>query len=137
MLARAVSQKLGSECYELPKTAGPFAPVGMTEVIAAGCSPSKAADKSVRPTRSILWHFRIYAVGPGQDPAGQVVNFLESGLAEEVHRFGAAHAGAAMGHDLLAGVQFVHPFGQVAERNQMSADVADLIFVRLAHIEDE
>ena len=64
------------------------------------------------------------------------MHLLESRLAQEVHRLGAAHAGPAMGDDLFAGIEFVHPIRQFAERNQMSADVADVILVRLANIEN-
>ncbi len=42
-----------------------------------------------------------------------------------------------MGDDLAAGIQFVHALGQVVERDQVSAEIADLIFVRLAHVEDK
>src|SRR5207245_5363289 len=49
----------------------------------------------------------------------------------------AAHPGAAMGDDLTAGIEFVDALRQIAQRNQMAANVADLIFVWLAHIQDE
>ncbi len=42
-----------------------------------------------------------------------------------------------MGDNLLAGIKFVHSLRQVAERDQVSADIADLVFMRLAHIQDE
>ena len=79
----------------------------------------------------------IDPVRPGQNPASQVVDFLESGLLQEIHGLGAAHAGAAMRHDLFAGIQFADPLRKIAQRNQVSVDVADLIFVRLADVEDE
>ena len=34
-------------------------------------------------------------------------------------------------------VEFAHALGQVVQRNEMSAEVADLIFVRIAHVENE
>ena len=42
-----------------------------------------------------------------------------------------------MGHDFFAGVEFVYAVRQITQRNQMSAEIADLIFVRLADVEDE
>ena len=36
------------------------------------------------------------------------MNFFESGLAQEIDRFGATHARAAVGHNLAAGIQFVN-----------------------------
>src|ERR1022692_1579245 len=85
----------------------------------------------------VFGHLRIDAIRPGQDPASQIVHFLESSLLQKRYRFSAAHAGAAMGHDLAAGVEFVHTFWQIAQRDQMPLDVADLILVRLAHVEHE
>ncbi len=65
------------------------------------------------------------------------MDFLESCLPEEIHGFGAARARAAVGDDLAAGVEFVHSFGQIAQGDQVAVDVADLVFVWLAHVEDE
>ena len=42
-----------------------------------------------------------------------------------------------MSHDLAAGIELVHPLGQIAQRDQMPAKVADLILVRLANVEHE
>jgi len=62
----------------------------------------------------IFRHFGIYPVGPGQNPARQVVDFLESGLAQEVHGLGAADTAATVGYDFFAGIQLIYAVGQVA-----------------------
>ena len=41
-----------------------------------------------------------------------------------------------MRHDFARAIELVHPPREFAERDQMPVDVADLIFVRLAHIEN-
>src|SRR5690242_15088330 len=41
-----------------------------------------------------------------------------------------------MSDDLTTRIQFIHAFRQIAERNQVSIEIADLIFMRLANIED-
>ena len=41
-----------------------------------------------------------------------------------------------MRDDLARAVEFVHAARKLAERNQMAADIADLIFVRLANVEN-
>ena len=43
----------------------------------------------------------------------------------------------AMDDDLAAGVELADALGQVIHRNQVSAEVADLVLVRLAHVEHE
>src|SRR5580692_4961193 len=86
---------------------------------------------------SVLGHSGINAICPGQYSASQIVHLLEACLLEEGHCFGATHAGAAVGHDLAAGIEFVHALGQIAQRDQVPVDVADLILMRLAHVEHE
>src|SRR5271168_502578 len=86
---------------------------------------------------SVLWHLRIHAVGPGCDPAGQVVYFGEPRLLQERDCLGAAAAHLAVDHNFAAGIQFVHALGQIIQRNEMSAKIADLVLVGLAHVEDE
>src|SRR4030095_17050210 len=66
----------------------------------------------------VFRHLRIDAVGPSQDPARQVMDFLETGLAQEVCRFTAAHTRSAVGHDFFAGIELVTAFWQVACVNQ-------------------
>src|SRR5579864_1250475 len=86
---------------------------------------------------SVLWHFRIYTIGPCIDPASQVQNLLETRLLQECNCLGAASAHFAMDHNFAAGIQLVDPLRQIVQRNQVSAQVADLIFMRLAHVENK
>src|SRR5215467_12986657 len=39
-----------------------------------------------------------------------------------------------MRDDFAAGIEFVDALGKIAKRNEMSLDIADMVFVRLAHI---
>ena len=62
---------------------------------------------------------------------------LESRLTQKVYRLGAANARTAMGDHLFARIEFAHALRKITEWDQVTTDVADLIFVRLAHIENE
>src|SRR5262250_2058948 len=42
-----------------------------------------------------------------------------------------------MGNDFARRIELVYPTGQFTERNQMAVQIADLKFVRLAHVENE
>jgi hypothetical protein len=95
-----------------------------------------AGDQGVRII-SILRHLRIYPICPGENASCKVVHLPETCLAQKGDGFAAAHAGAAMGHDLAAGIEFVDTLWQIAQGDEVSADVADLVFVRLAHVKDE
>ena len=86
---------------------------------------------------SILRHLGVNSIGPGENSARQVVDSLESSLAQEVHGLGATNTTAAMGHNFLAGVEFVYAVGEIAQWNQVPAEIADLVFVRLADVEYE
>src|SRR5690242_20604015 len=90
-----------------------------------------------RSQRLILWNGRIHFIGPREDSALHVDHFAETGFAQKVHGLGRALAAAAMRDDFARGIEFVHAPRQFAQRNQMSFQVADLVFVRLAHIEDK
>ena len=94
------------------------------------------ARRSIIIKGLIFRHCRINQVRPGQDPSGQIVDLLESSLPQEVYGFRAADSAAAVGHDFFAGVEFVHAVGEIAERDEVSPDVADLVFVGLAHVEN-
>src|SRR5579863_337175 len=65
------------------------------------------------------------------------MHLFESCLLQEIHRLGATHTGPAMSDDLTAGIELIYTPRQIAQRNQVSPDVTDLIFVRFAHIEHE
>src|SRR5579884_2522465 len=116
----------------LHRVANPFLVATKTEML-TGRTPSA---ESLQPL-SVLRHSRINAVGPRQNASCEITHFLESCLPQEIDCLAAAHAGAAVRDDLAAGVELVHALGQIAKRDQISVQVADLIFVRLAHIEDK
>src|SRR5947209_1631594 len=65
------------------------------------------------------------------------MHFLESCLLQKPDCFGTTHAGAAMRNDLTAGVKFADTFGQIAQRNKIAANVTNLVFVRLTHVQHE
>src|SRR5437660_12625197 len=88
------------------------------------------------PTLSVLGHLRINPLRPSRNSARQITNFGEAGLLQEGHGFRAASAHLAMGDDLAARVQFAHALWQIAEWDEISIQVADLVFVRLAHVEN-
>ncbi len=70
-------------------------------------------------------------------PPARLWTFLNPACCRNVDGLRAASAHFAVDDDLAAGVEFVHALGQIVQRNQMSAEVADLVFVRLAHVEHE
>src|ERR1035438_3016305 len=84
----------------------------------------------------VLRKRRVDLIGPSQNAARQVGGTAESRLAQKLYCLSAATTHLAMHYDLAAGIQLTNPFGQVVQRDQMSADVADLVFVGLANIED-
>src|SRR6266436_4921242 len=86
---------------------------------------------------SVLWDGRINLVGPGEDAAFQIEDFSEARFSQKVHGFGGALAAAAMRHDFPGGIEFVDAPRQFPEGEKMSLQIADLVFVRLAHIENE
>src|SRR5437660_12860428 len=89
------------------------------------------------PTLSVLGHLRINPLRPSRNPASQITNFGEADLLQECHGFRAASAHLAMGDDFAARVEFAHALWQIAERNEISIQVADLVFVRFAHVENK
>src|SRR5260370_12270259 len=88
-------------------------------------------------TTSVLRHLRIDALRPSRNPARQITNFGEAGLLQERNCFRAASAHLAMGHDLAARVEFAHSLWKIAEPNEIPLHVADLVFVRFAHVENK
>src|ERR1700687_3109972 len=94
-------------------------------------------DCACLPSASVLRHLGIDPLRPSRDSAGQVMHLCEAGLLQECHRFRAASAHLAMGHDLAAAVQFTNALRQIAEWDEISIQVTDLVFVRLAHVENK
>src|ERR1700729_4579329 len=86
---------------------------------------------------SVLRYFRIHAIRPCRDSSGKIVHFAKAGLLQEGDGFRATAAHLAMHDDLAARVELIHALRQIVQRNQISADIADLIFMWLAHVEHE
>src|SRR5258705_11584133 len=90
------------------------------------------------PTVSVLGLGRIDLVYPVENPALEVLDPLEADRLQEFLGFGAAPAHFAMRDDVLVFGQLGIAPRQLAERDEhRSRNPADLILVRLAHIEDE
>src|SRR5713226_5868389 len=125
---------LASTISNSPSTrSGPFG-VGVIFVLGIAAESSGVISTSCP---SVLGNRGIHLIRPRQDPALQVRNLAEAGLAQKRHGVGGALAAAAVCHDLARGVQFVDAPGQLAHRDQVAADLADLRLVRLADVEDE
>src|SRR5258707_12421623 len=78
-------------------------------------------------------HFR----GPGENAAVQIMDFSETCFAQEVHRLRRTLAAAAVGNDFVGGIEFVNAPWKFPKWNQMPVEIADLVFLRLAHIRDK
>src|SRR5258708_8057892 len=76
-------------------------------------------------------------VGPGEEGGSQIDGFSGARVSQKVHGFGGALAAAAMRHNFPRGIEFVDAPRQFPEGEKMSPQIADLVFVRLAHIENE
>src|SRR5579862_7344893 len=86
---------------------------------------------------SVLRHLRIHALRPRSNPARKIVNLAKSSLLQEGDGLRATPAHFAVDHNFAARIEFVDALRKIVEGNQMSAEIADLIFVRLAHVENE
>src|SRR5271165_2344686 len=102
-------------------------------MLPGGAGHCKARRMLPNSRALVLRHGWVHFVRPGKNAAGKVSYFGNPGLAKQSDRLRAAHSAAAVGHDFAARVELVHARGQVAERNEMAANVADLMLVRLAH----
>src|SRR5512146_943100 len=80
---------------------------------------------------------RINLLRPSENSARKVFYPSETGFLEEIDGLCAAYATFAVSDDFAARVEFVDTLGQIAERDQVAAEVADLVFMRLADIEHE
>src|SRR5579863_19890 len=83
---------------------------------------------------SILWHGGIHFIRPGQDSALEVPNFSEAGLTKKLDGFGRSFPAPAMCHDFARAVQFVRAPRQITEWEQVSIQIANLKFMRLANV---
>src|SRR5580692_10771660 len=86
----------------------------------------------------ILRNASVDLVAPRQNAAPHVLHLAEAGLTKEVARLAAADSALAMCDDLDGAVELIDPLGQIAQRDQLrSGDLADLILVRLAYIDQQ
>jgi len=79
---------------------------------------------------------RVHFIRPGENAAFEIVNFAESGFPQKIDSLGGTLAAPAVRDNFLRRIEFVHAARQFAKRQQVSFDIADLIFVRFAHIEN-
>src|SRR5512132_3490650 len=86
---------------------------------------------------SVFRNLGIDLVRPGENPSGEIADVLEAGLPKEFDGGCAATASLAVDDDLAVVIQLVYALRQIAEWDEVSADVGDLIFVRLANVEDK
>ena len=88
------------------------------------------------PFPSVLRHAWIDLVAPGENATHHVLHFSKARLTKKVDRFPAADAAAAVCDNFLAGIQFMHSAGKLAEGDELRAgNPADLILVRLTDID--
>ena len=89
-------------------------------------------------TVSVLRDRGVHLIAPGQDAASQVLDLAETGLFQEVYRFPAALAAAAIGDHFIGRIELVHARGDLSQRNQIRARKrANLDLMRLAHVEQK
>src|SRR5260370_20704266 len=92
-----------------------------------------------RSLSSGLWHRRIDLFRPSQNAAGEVRHIRESSLLQGQRGLLAAYANSAIDDDFA--VLLVCQLGgaalNVADRNQRRTEIRDLMFMRLADVEDE
>src|SRR5579859_5781265 len=99
---------------------------------------ARASSLCTATYSSISRHRRVDPLGPRQDAALEVLDFLEAGVAQKLRRFQAAHAALAMNDQLSLLGQLAGTLRQFRQRDQLAArDLADLVFLRIAHVEDE
>lgn len=83
---------------------------------------------------SVLWHGGIYLVRPSQDSTFQIQDFPEPGLSQEIDSFCGTLSATAVRDNLTRRVQFVDAARQFPQRDQVPAQVADLILVWFANV---
>src|SRR5579883_200044 len=87
--------------------------------------------------RLVLRQFRIDVRCPGRDAACKIDHVFESVLRQKLGCALTTSAALAVDNDLAARIKLAETVRQVTERDQRRANVDDLVFVRLAHVEDE
>jgi len=100
------------------------------------CPYCRAATSTIPAEESVFWNGRINLVGPRKDAALQVEDFAESCLTQEVHasaeRFPLRQCATISRDESSSWTAASAP-----EREQMSLEIADLVLVGLANIENE
>src|SRR6476469_4996707 len=85
---------------------------------------------------SVFWHGWIDEVGPGIDPAFEIIYVRETSLLQQSRRLRAASAAVTMNDERLLAVQLVGALSDFTERDQFRAiDSCDLELERLPHID--
>src|SRR2546427_11607188 len=87
--------------------------------------------------RLILGHGRIDLIRPRQNPAFEIPYLAETGLLQKLHGIGGALSAAAVGYDFARTIELTRALGHIADRNEMSLQIANLVLVRLADGDDE
>ncbi len=86
----------------------------------------------------ILGDAGVYLIAPGEDAALHVADVLEAGGLEDSAGAGAAHTALAVDDDVGGFVEFVQPLPDGSEGYEDGAgDVADLVLVGFAHIDEQ
>src|ERR1051325_1366599 len=85
---------------------------------------------------SIFGNTGINFIRPGKNSAFEIVNLAEACFAQKIHGFGGAFSTAAMRNNFAGRIEFMDPARQFTQWQQMSLNVANLIFVRLAYVEN-
>ena len=74
--------------------------------------------------------------GTGKDAAREILD-LETRLLQKLGGLLAAASGFALDDNLPILVQLAHPFLQFTERNQVTTNLRDFVFMRFAHVEQK
>src|SRR5580692_4958800 len=85
---------------------------------------------------SVLWHLGIDLVGPGQNSACKVYDSGVAGLFEKLGNALASGARLALHDDFAVAVNLGQAIGHIVLRDQLSADLGDLVFKGFADVED-
>src|SRR5271155_2578601 len=95
----------------------------------------RLAHRTKQATSLVFLHRRIDLIRPGENAAGKVAHLLKAVGLEQLRGPLAAGTRAAVNDDLLVLVELPKAVGKVVLRNKQTADLCDLILVRLAHVE--
>ena len=86
---------------------------------------------------SVSRHGRIDFCRPRQDAAAKIQNLAEARLPHEIDGLCGTLSGAAVRHDLVGRIEFVDPARQFPDRNEVTFQIANLVFVGFADVENE